>query len=264
MIKFCPLFSSSSGNSVYIGENNNGILIDVGRSAKQTREMLCKIGVEENAIKAVFLTHEHSDHIQGLSVFLKRNNIPVYASAGTLLSLRQKGVLTECHKDFTLDDSGFEINGMFINPFKTSHDCADGRGYTVTGSDGVSKVAVATDTGIVTPEIINKIKGCNLVYIESNHDVNMLKNGDYHFELKKRILSDKGHLSNDACAEVLRALVNKGTTQFVLAHLSEENNTPHLAYDTSINALLEMGALVNRDFQLRVAEPENQNKPILV
>jgi phosphoribosyl 1,2-cyclic phosphodiesterase len=161
-------------------------------------------------------------------------------------------------------DEGVEVNGLFIKPFKTSHDCADGRGYIVTGSDGSSKVAVATDTGIVTPEIINSITGCNLVYIESNHDVNMLKNGSYHFELKKRILSDKGHLSNDACAEVLRALVNKGTTQFVLAHLSEENNTPHLAYDTSINALLEMGALVNRDFQLRVAEPENNSKAILV
>jgi phosphoribosyl 1,2-cyclic phosphodiesterase len=220
--------------------------------------------VEESAVKAVFLTHEHVDHVAGLSVFLKRNNIPVYASAGTLLSLRKKGVLTDCHTDFTLNDEGVEVNGLFIKPFKTSHDCADGRGYIVTGSDGSSKVAVATDTGIVTPEIINSITGCNLVYIESNHDVNMLKNGSYHFELKKRILSDKGHLSNDACAEVLRALVNKGTTQFVLAHLSEENNTPHLAYDTSINALLEMGALVNRDFQLRVAEPENNSKAILV
>lgn len=264
MIRFCPLFSSSSGNSVYIGESNSGILIDVGRSAKQTREMLSKIGVEENAIKAVFLTHEHVDHVAGLSVFLKRNNIPVYASAGTLLALRKKGVLTECHRDFTLNDEGVEINGMLIKPFKTSHDCADGRGYTVTGSDGSSEVAVATDTGIVTPEIINSITGCNLVYIESNHDVNMLKNGSYHFELKKRILSDKGHLSNDACAEVLRALVNKGTTQFVLAHLSEENNTPKLAYDTSINALLEMGALVNRDYLLKVAEPENTSKAILV
>lgn len=264
MIRFCPLFSSSSGNSVYIGESKSGILIDVGRSAKQTREMLSKIGVEESAVKAVFLTHEHADHVAGLSVFLKRNNIPVYASSGTLLSLRKKGVLTDCHTDFTLNDEGVEINGMFIKPFKTSHDCADGRGYTVTNSDGSSKVAVATDTGIVTPEIINSITGCNLVYIESNHDVNMLKNGSYHFELKKRILSDKGHLSNDACAEVLRALVNKGTTQFVLAHLSEENNTPHLAYDTSINALLEMGALVNRDYLLKVAEPENNNKPILV
>lgn len=264
MIRFCPLFSSSSGNSVYIGESKSGILIDVGRSAKQTREMLSKIGVEESAVKAVFLTHEHADHVAGLSVFLKRNNIPVYASSGTLLSLRKKGVLTDCHTDFTLNDEGVEINGMFIKPFKTSHDCADGRGYTVTGSDGSSKVAVATDTGIVTPEIINSITGCNLVYIESNHDVNMLKNGSYHFELKKRILSDKGHLSNDACAEVLRALVNKGTTQFVLAHLSEENNTPNLAYDTSINALLEMGALINRDYQLRVAEPENNSKAILV
>ena len=114
MIRFCPLFSSSSGNSVYIGENNNGILIDVGRSAKQTREMLNKIGVEESAVKAVFLTHEHTDHVAGLSVFLKRNNIPVYASSGTLLSLRKKGVLTDCHTDFTLDDNGLELNGMFI------------------------------------------------------------------------------------------------------------------------------------------------------
>ena len=92
MIKFCPLFSSSSGNSVYIGDRDGGILVDVGRSAKQTREMLSKIGVEESAVKAVFLTHEHADHVAGLSVFLKKNNIPVYASAGTLLSLRKKGV----------------------------------------------------------------------------------------------------------------------------------------------------------------------------
>ena len=264
MIRFCPLFSSSSGNSVYIGENNSGILVDVGRSAKQTREMLNKIGVEESAIKAVFLTHEHADHVGGLSVFLKRNKIPVYASAGTILALKKKGVLTECHTDFTVNDSGTEINGMVIKPFKTSHDCADGRGYTITGSDGNSRVAIATDTGIVTPEIADAITGCNLVYIESNHDVNMLKNGPYYYELKQRILSDKGHLSNDACADVLKMLVNKGTTQLVLAHLSPENNTPNLAYETSTNALLGMGALVNRDYLLKVAEPENSAKPILI
>jgi len=264
MIRFCPLFSSSSGNSVYIGENNAGILIDVGRSAKQIRESLLKIGVEENAVKAVFLTHEHSDLINGLSVFLKRNNIPVYAASGTLLALRKKGILTDCHKDITVSDDGVEINGVFVKPFKTSHDCADGRGYTITGSDGHSRVAVATDTGIVTPEIMNAITGCNLVYIESNHDVNMLKNGPYYMDLKRRILSDKGHLSNDACAGVLKNLVNKGTTQFVLAHLSPENNTPHLAYETSTHALTEFGALVNRDYQLKVAEAENTAKPILI
>ena len=264
MIKFCPLSSSSSGNSVYIGENNAGILVDAGRSAKQIREMLNKIGVDESAVKAVFLTHEHSDHIQGLSVFLKRNNIPVYASSGTILALRKKGVLTDCHTDMTLDDNGVEINGMFIKPFKTSHDCADGRGYIIEGSDGSSKVAVATDTGIVTPEIMSAITGCNLVYIESNHDVDMLKIGPYHYDLKKRILSDKGHLSNDACAEVLRALVNKGTTKFVLGHLSPENNTPHLAFETATHALTEMGALINRDYELRVAEAENTTKAVLV
>ncbi len=264
MIKFCPLFSSSSGNSVYIGENNAGILVDVGRTAKQIRERLSGIGVEESAVKAVFLTHEHSDHIQGLSVFLKRNNIPVYAAPGTILALRKKGVLTDCHTDFTIDDKGIEINGMFIKSFKTSHDCADGRGYIVEGSGGNSKVAIATDTGVVTQEILSAITGCNLVYLESNHDVDMLKTGPYHYDLKKRILSDKGHLSNDACADVLRALVNKGTTQFVLAHLSQENNTPHLAYETATHALTEMGALINRDYLLKVAEVENTEKAILV
>ncbi len=264
MIRFCPLFSSSSGNSVYIGENNEGILVDVGRTAKQIREKLESIGVEEKAIKAVFLTHEHADHINGLSVFLKRNKIPVYASSGTILALKNKGVLTDCHIDFTVTDDGVEIGDMFIKPFKTSHDCADGRGYTITGSDGSTRVAVATDTGIVTPEIVNSITGCKLVYIESNHDVNMLKNGPYYYDLKKRILSDKGHLSNDACASVLKTLVNNGTTQFILAHLSPENNTPHLAYETSINALLNMGALVNRDYQLKVAEAENNSKVVLV
>ncbi len=265
MIKFCPLFSSSSGNSVYIGENDAGVLVDVGRSAKQIREMLSSIDVDESSIKAVFLTHEHADHIDGLSVFLKRNNIPVYASAGTILALKKKGVLTDCHMDLTLDDEkGVEVAGMLVKPFKTSHDCADGRGYTITGSDGSSKIAIATDTGVVTPEVMNAIKGCNLAYVESNHDVNMLKNGNYYFELKKRILSDKGHLSNDACAELLKALVNNGTTQFVLAHLSLENNTPDLAYGTATHALTEMGALVNRDYLLRVAEPKNTQKTILV
>ena len=264
MIRFCPLFSSSSGNSVYIGENGSGVLVDVGRSAKQIREMLSSIDVEEASVKAVFLTHEHADHVEGLSVFLKRNKIPVYASAGTILALKKKGVLTDCHMDMTLPEEGVEVAGMFIKPFKTSHDCADGRGYTVTGCDGSSKVAIATDTGIVTPEILNAVKGCNLAYIESNHDVNMLKNGPYYFDLKKRILSEKGHLSNDACAEILKTLVNNGTTQFVLAHLSMENNTPHLAYETSTHALSEMGALVNRDYLLRVAEPRNTQKAILL
>ena len=264
MIKFCPLFSSSSGNSVYIGDRDGGVLVDVGRSAKQTNTMLNNVGVDPTQIKAILLTHEHTDHVSGLSVFAAKHSIPVYAPNGTLLALRRKGVLTEKHIDITLPDSPIEIAGLKIENFKTSHDCADGRGYVVTGLDGTTKVALATDTGYVTSDILSHITGCKLVYIESNHDIAMVKSSTYPYTLQQRILSDIGHLSNNACADTLRALVNKGTTHFVLAHLSRENNTPELAYKTATAALCEMGALENRDYILKVAEPENQDKIMVI
>ena len=263
MLKFCPLFSSSSGNSVYIGDNSGGILVDVGRSAKQTDLMLKKIGIEADSIKGIFITHEHTDHINGLSVFAAKHNIPVYASTGTLAALKSKGVLTGKHIDISVTDN-IQVAGLDIKPIKTSHDCADGRGYVVTGCDGVTKAAIATDTGYISTELLSNITGCRLIYLESNHDVDMLKTGPYPFQLQKRILSNVGHLSNDACADALRALVNKGSTHFILAHLSMENNTPHLAYETATNALREMGALENRDYFLKVAEPENHDKLIIL
>ncbi len=264
MLRFCPLFSSSSGNSVYIGDRDGGILVDVGRSAKQTDLMLNKIGVDFSSVKGIFITHEHTDHVNGLSVFAARHNIPVYAAPGTLLALKNKGVLTSKHVDIALNTEDISIAGLNIKPFRTSHDCADGRGYVITGCDGVTKAAIATDTGFVSPELLSTITGCKLVYIESNHDVAMLRSGPYPYTLQKRILSNIGHLSNDACADALCALVNKGTTHFVLAHLSRENNTPHLAYDTSVTKLRDMGALENRDYILKVAEPENNSGIITI
>ncbi len=264
MLRFCPLFSSSSGNSVYIGDRDGGVLIDVGRSAKQTNAMLNNIGVDISQVKAILLTHEHSDHVNGLSVFAAKHNIPIYAPNGTLLALKRKGTLCEKHVDITLPDTPIDIAGLKIENFKTSHDCADGRGYIITGTDGSTKIAVATDTGYVTSDILSKITGCKLVYIESNHDVAMLRSGPYPYHLQKRILSDTGHLSNDACADTLRALINKGTTHFVLAHLSQENNTPDIAYKTATSALCEMGALENRDYIIKVAEPENQDKIMII
>ena len=263
MLRFCPLFSSSSGNSVYIGDNSGGILIDVGRSAKQTDLMLNNLGINPDSLKAIFLTHEHTDHVNGLSVFAARHKLPVYASAGTLEALKKKGVLTGKHIDIAIVGDT-EVAGMNIKPIATSHDCADGRGYIITGCDGVTKTAIATDTGYISPELLSEMTGCRLVYIESNHDIDMLKTGPYPYQLQKRILSNIGHLSNKACADALQALVNKGSTHFVLAHLSRDNNTPQLAHDTAVNALREMGALENRDFFLKVAEPENQDKLIIV
>lgn len=264
-MRFCPLFSSSSGNSVYIGTAEGGILVDVGRSAKQTKEKLAEIGVGEDSIKAIFITHEHSDHTKGLSVFAAKNKIPVYSAAGTLLALRKTGVLNEKHIDNVIDDeNGVEVAGLFIKPFRTSHDCADGRGYVVSAANGNSKAAIMTDTGYVNGEMLSSVTGASLVYIESNHDVAMLKTGPYPYVLQQRILSDKGHLSNDACAEALRALVNRGTTQFVLAHLSKENNTPQTAFDTSVSALTEVGALLGRDYLLDVASSENERRPYIL
>ena len=264
MLRFCPLFSSSSGNSVYIGDREGGILVDVGRSAKQTDLMLNKIGVDVNSLKGIFLTHEHTDHVNGLSVFAARHNIPVYAAPGTLLALKNKGILNSKHVDIALNTDEISVAGLNIKPFRTSHDCADGRGYVITGCDGVTRAAIATDTGFVSSELLSTITGCKLVYIESNHDVAMLRSGPYPYTLQKRILSNIGHLSNEACADALTALVNKGTTHIVLAHLSQENNTPHLAYDTSVTTLRDMGALEKRDYILKVAEPENNDDIITV
>ncbi len=257
MLKFCPLFSSSSGNSVYIGDRDGGILVDVGRSAKQTDLMLKNIGVEADSIKGIFLTHEHSDHVNGLRVFATKHNIPIYASAGTILALKNKGIITPDNIDNVITTDDVTVAGLNIRPIKTSHDCADGRGYVITGADGITKVAIATDTGYVSPELLNEISGSRLVYIESNHDIDMLCKGPYPYTLQKRILSDVGHLSNKACADTLCTLINKGTTHIHLAHLSRENNTPALAYNTSVDALQSIGALNERDYIIKVAEPEN-------
>ena len=264
MIKFCPLFSSSSGNSVYIGDNQGGILVDVGRSAKQTDLMLKNSGIDVDTIKGIFITHEHTDHVCGLSVFAAKHKIPIYAAPGTLLALKQKGILNEKHVDIAINTDEIEIAGLNVKPVRTSHDCADGRGYVITGCDGVTKAAIATDTGYVSPELLESITGAKLVYIESNHDVAMVRTGPYPYPLQKRILSNIGHLSNEACADTLRALINKGTTHFVLAHLSRENNTPQLAFDTSVTALKELGALNGRDYILKVADPDNTDGLILV
>lgn len=264
MLRLCPLFSSSSGNSVYVGDRDGGILVDVGRSAKQTDLMLKNIGIDVSSIKGIFITHEHTDHVNGLSVFAAKHDIPVYAAPGTLLALKNKGILSAKHIDIAVNTEDIAIAGLNIKPFRTSHDCADGRGYVITGCDGVTRAAIATDTGIISPELLNSITGCKLVYIESNHDIAMLRSGPYPYTLQKRILSNIGHLSNDACADALCALVNKGTTHVVLAHLSRENNTPELAYKTNTETLMDIGAMENRDYILKVAEPENSDGIITV
>ena len=252
MARFSSLFSSSSGNCSYIGSANGGILIDAGVSAKQINLKLDCIGVNPVDIGAIFVTHEHSDHVRGLRVFASKHKIPVYATQGTVDALISSGVANGSFEINPVDCEGIEVNGQFIVPFSTSHDSAQSCGFVVSTTDD-RKIAVATDTGYVTEETKAAVKGCDLILAESNHDIGMVRNGIYPYMLKRRILSDVGHLSNIDCSNFVTDLVKNGTTRIVLGHLSKENNIPELAFQTSKSALDCAGAVQFRDYILSVA-----------
>lgn len=256
MSKLCPLFSGSGGNSIYIGHSGEGILIDAGRSAKQLEKCLISNEIDIKSIKSIFITHEHSDHINGLKVFASRYGIKVYGSKGTISALEKMGVINGKFSYDIIGEKGIQTENMSISCFKTSHDCSEGVGYVIKFSDKL-KAAVCTDLGYVSDEVRNSLMGCNVLVIESNHDVNMLKNGPYPYYLKRRILSEKGHLSNEACSYILPSLVKVGLSRIVLSHLSDENNIPRLAYDYAVSELTLNGMEVNKDYTLSIAPKEN-------
>lgn len=261
MARLCPLFSGSSGNSYYIGTAASGVLIDAGKSAKQLELALNENEIALTAIKAIFITHEHTDHVQGIRVFASRHHIPVFATEGTLEALDEKSILNEKF-EYEAVKGGVEVDGMKICPFPVSHDCREGCGYVVETSDG-RKTAFVTDLGYVSAAVKKAVAGCDTVILESNHDVGMLKCGSYPYELKRRILSRQGHLSNDTSADFAVSLVKSGTTRLFLAHLSQENNMPELAYQTVLCALTQENMKKDVDFMLKVVPVQNTNGAVL-
>ncbi len=253
MAKFCPLFSSSSGNSVYIGGGDDSLLIDVGMTAKQIEGALWNIGADADKVKNIFITHEHTDHIKGLKVFTKKHKSRVFMTAGTYEALSKTDALDNAQVEI-ITEKGIDVGCMLVKSFSTSHDSLEPCGYTVEMANG-RKIAVATDLGVMTDTVFDAIKGSDLIMLESNHDVNMLQCGAYPYVLKRRILGVKGHLSNDACAETLVKLLETGTTRFFLGHLSRENNVPQLAHRTSVCSLTMAGAQEHEDYMLKVAKP---------
>lgn len=252
MFKAVPLFSGSSGNCVYVNYNGEEILIDAGVSYKRICTALNSIGADISSIKAMLITHEHCDHVKALGVLSKHTDMPIYINSESAKAFCEPldelfcGHAVIANPGETLTFGGFEVN-----VFSTPHDSAGSVGYHFSFSNG-ERFALATDIGYITKEISDHLLGCKSVIIESNHDIKMLKNGSYPYILKQRILSDHGHLSNDACAEFLPKLVDSGTEKIVLAHLSGENNTPSLAYNTSAAALAEAGFTPD-DVKLTVA-----------
>ncbi len=259
MIRVCPLFSGSSGNSTYVGiSESEGFLVDVGKSTKQIEKSLLNNNIDINNIKGLFITHEHSDHVAGLRVFSAKYGIKIYASEGTVGALKSKGIIGESQEFEIMDSSGKDLEIAFVRPFSTSHDCTEGCGYSFTTKSG-QKISVCTDLGYLSDSVKEVIYGSESIVIESNHDVDMLKNGPYPYYLKRRILSDKGHLSNDMCSDFLPDLINRGTKNIILAHLSQHNNTPDLAYQTAICSLSQKGIKEKKDFNLFVAPKINEN-----
>ena len=263
MARFCTLFSGSSGNSTYISGSDTAVLIDAGRSCRQLLAAMAARCIDPKSIRAILLTHEHSDHISGLRVLLKKLGVPLYATHEVLEKLRWEQVIPDEQETVGIDGRAhLTIGALEVDSFDTPHDSIHSVGYRVSTPDG-RRLAVATDMGYITDEVRSKLTGCDLVMLESNYDPGMLSVSDYPYYLKRRIASDLGHLSNEACADELTRLVRTGSTRFVLGHLSQNTNTPDNAYQTSFCAFQLNGMRAGIDYTLQVA-PRNEPSEVMI
>lgn len=245
--KICCLYSGSKGNSTYIEIGGKKILIDAGKSYRFLRAALAEIAVKPDEIDMILVTHEHRDHISAIRTFSHKHNTPIHILLDC--ARRFEGLCDEklcsCLQLHDKPNFSFCLDGVKIIAFPTPHDSRASVGYKIEFED--ITIGYATDVGYVTDEIKNNLQGCESIVIESNHDTEMLFFGPYPAELKERIASRYGHLSNRECADLAAYLCESGTKNILLAHLSEENNTPELAYSETLSAI------GNQNINLQVA-----------
>lgn len=232
-MKLCVLASGSKGNSTYIESNQSKILIDIGMSCLYIEKSLDSIGARARDIQGILITHTHSDHINGLRVFLKKYHTTLYITEKIYNELRLQVEI----ENYVLIDKEFTLGNMNIEVIKTSHDAEDSNGYII--HDESSSLVYITDTGYINRKYHEKLSNKNYYVIESNHDVELLMNGSYPYHLKQRILGDRGHLSNKSCADYMAKFIGDNTKGVILIHLSEENNRKEIAYSTLTDMLKE-------------------------
>lgn len=254
-MRLMSIASGSSGNCIYVGSESNHILIDAGVSRKRICEGLRVAGLSISDIDAVFLTHEHSDHVKAAGIIMRSDETAFYSTAGTLdRVIKDKktgyidaGLLTVIEKDRDI-----MIGDLCVRAFAVSHDAADPVAYTV--SCGESKAGVVTDLGVYDDHVLEAMKDCNAFLAEANHDIRMLQSGPYPYELKRRILSSRGHLSNESSGDLVSRLLNDSTEAVLLGHLSKENNYDLLALETVKQEIDNSDTeYKSRDFKIEVA-----------
>lgn len=259
MAQFYPLFSSSSGNASYIGTRNEGILIDAGVSCRRMLNAFACNAIPIRSVRGIFITHTHSDHIKGLRVLTAKLRVPVMGTEETLRTLEERDALVPGTITIPLT-AELICGGMEICAFPTMHDAPGSCGFRIHTADD-RYCAVCTDLGVVTDAVRHAVHGCDMVLLEANYDPDMLKNGPYPLNLKSRILSEHGHLSNADSAAFAEELVRSGTTRILLGHLSPHNNTPALAAKTVQDGLHDFTQ--GMDYQLGIAPVETQGGAVI-
>ncbi len=232
-MRICSIASGSSGNCIYIGDDTTHLLVDTGISKKRIEAGLEKLDIKGEDLSGILITHEHVDHIQGLGVFSRKYEVPVYATRGTIDGIKNakslgrlpEGLLHEVETDQT-----FRLGDMNIRPFRISHDANEPSGYRI--ENGKRAAAVATDLGKYDDYTVENLKSLNGIVLEANHDIHMLEVGPYPYPLKRRVMGELGHLSNESSGRLLCNILHDGLECVMLGHLSKENNYEHLAYET--------------------------------
>ncbi|MCX4302925.1 MAG: MBL fold metallo-hydrolase [Clostridia bacterium] len=262
MLKFCSLYSGSSGNSLFVQSNNTKILIDCGTSAKKIETALDNIDIDITDIDAILVTHEHSDHIQGLGTISKKHDIPVFANCETWEAMEnQRNKMTSNNIKTFENNTEFHIGNLQIVPFSTPHDAVNPCGFSICS--GTKKISIATDLGHIDENIFSNIKDSKFMLLEANYEPEILKVSNYPYGLKQRIAGPHGHLSNIEAGKTISNLFGKELKEVMLGHLSKENNFPEMAYKTVTEELIHNNIDTN-DIRISVASRFNPSKIITI
>lgn len=261
MLNFCSLYSGSSGNSLFVETTNTKLLIDAGVSSRKIEKALCDIDIEPSSLDGILITHEHSDHVQGLGTFSKKFNIPVFVNQETLDAMpKQRDKIDSKNiKAFKVSDK-FSIGDLDIKPFSIPHDAANPCGFNIW--KGSKKISIATDIGHMNNDILKHLEESLFIMLEANYDPEVLRCSSYPFTLKSRIAGPTGHLSNEIAGKTISYLLKSGLKNAMLGHLSKESNFPELAYQTVMDELLSSNSFSQDLLGLNVASRDIHSKLI--